>query len=984
MASYKGQITLVKVNDGAEGASGQTLYTWIKYADDAIGTNISDDPTGKSYIGLAYNQTSKEESSNYEDYDWALIKGEDGIPGEDGQDGQTLYTWIKYADDETGLGISDNPEGKLYIGLAYNRESQIESEDPSEYTWALIKGEDGVPGADGRDSQKFRVETNQDEILKFYQDEEVVFSPKQLTISVSTENSDEKISFPSEFSESGSDGILKRVKISFVGRENSFTFFLGPLEETAKVIYYDENEAGEEISLEGEVQIKRDYYSFSSDKKELQLDLDKFIAFGEEYKSLEFVDDYNNIYQEVKTAFTFGSDKGESVLKFEVQLFENDYTYRPLKIIIIRYGMNEDMAKLSLKADGLYASMQNSQLVFSEDGLTIKNGHFAIVKENGTEIDKLLYTDGSGNLTLRGNIYATDGEFSGVIKAKQGEIGGFRVEESYLTSTDKDTEGEKRLGSIVLEGATGKIIAENIEIGENASIQNYINLGDNVRLQNPAVNSNKGKFVSVYNNDQPIIEMSQTGLISLGDGAIVLDGLKKKITGENWFITPELAQFSNVNITGAIKAASFEYGVVQSIGGMLFVRPSSKIKSIDGANIYFETSQSGGFKIDDWCLLQTSDYSKFYYRVSSIITDNNLVIGLTLKTNTGEETSINTDFIGAILINLGETDGEKGAGSVGIGINGSTNNTFLAPNAISVVTPNWDDNAKTMNLNSHIILGKLPNEEIYGYAAGTYGLYADNVVLRGQITTGTDAISKSYCGLGTTGKTASVKDIINYENMFPNREVGKIVLWAGADNPNAIKNSNFFVDEYGNIFANSGYFRGTIISESTIEAAEIKTAIITGTGPGSDGKGLIIRDVSTGIDFQNETGNSYFKLSTSGLKIGLPTIIEKSVGISGKLTVSEVLTNDNLSISSNLIQRDGAILKIGKPIVSTKADDLASTQSAFDFTIGQDKVFQLNSEEISIWGNVQYKNQDNEVVYEYRKAFDENNKIIGCDIFVYE
>lgn len=974
-----GEITILDLLDTA---------TYIYYAEYENGTGATIAPEANSkYIGI-YSGPALEGGQPEippEGTIWSRYVGEDGAPGDKGVGIKS--TEVSYAvSNSSEEHPDDEVEWKSSIGEA--------NPQPGDYLWTrivLIFDDDSSNasysvsrvGEDGANALKYRIETNQDEILKFYQDEEIIFSPKQLTISISTENSEEKIPFPSDFLESSSDSIFKKVKISFMGRENSFTFFLGPSEETAKVIYHVENEIGEEISLEGEVQIKRDYYSFSSDKKELQLDLDKFIAFGEEYESLEFVNDYNNIYQEVKTAFAFGSDKGESVLRFEFQLLENGYTYRPLKIIITRYGMNEDMAKLSLKADGLYASMQNSQLVFSEDGLTIKNGHFAIIKENGTEIDKLLYTDGSGNLTLRGNIYATDGEFSGIIKAKQGEIGGFRVEENYLTSTDKDIEGEKRLGSIVLEGATGKIIAENIEIGENASIQNYINLGDNVRLQNPAVNSNKGKFISVYNNDQPIIEMSQTGLISLGDGAIALDGLEKKIAGENWFITPDLAQFSNVNITGAIKAASFEYGVVQSVGGMLFIRPSSKIKNIDGANIYFETSQSGGFKVDDWCLLQTSDYSKFYYRVSNIITDNNLVVGLTLKTSSGKETSINTSFIGATLINLGETDNKNGAGSVGIGINGSTSDAFLAPNAISVVTPVWDDNAQIINLNSHIILGKLPNDKkTYGYAAGTYGLYADNVVLKGQITTGNDTISNSYCGLGTIGETASVEDIEGYQNMFPNKMTGKIVLWAGANSHDTIKDSNFFVDEYGNIFANSGYFKGTIISESTIEAAEIKTAIITGSG--SDGNGLIIRDVSTGIDFQNKTGSSYFKLSTSGLEIDLPTVINGTARIFDVLTVSEVLTEDNLSISSNLIQRDGAILKIGNPITSTMVDDSASTQSAFDFTIGQDKVFQLNSEEVSIWGNVQYKNQNNEVVYEYRKAVDEDDNIIGCDIFVYE
>lgn len=63
---------------------------------------------------------------------------------------RTLYTWIAYADDEKGSGISINPEGKKYIGTAANRLSgTIDISDPSAYTWALFKGAQGNPGEKG-------------------------------------------------------------------------------------------------------------------------------------------------------------------------------------------------------------------------------------------------------------------------------------------------------------------------------------------------------------------------------------------------------------------------------------------------------------------------------------------------------------------------------------------------------------------------------------------------------------------------------------------------------------------------------------------------------------------------------------------------------------------------------------------------------------------------------------------------------------------
>ena len=47
------------------GNDGVTYYTWIRYADDANGNGISNDPTGKKYIGFAYNKPTATESKNW-------------------------------------------------------------------------------------------------------------------------------------------------------------------------------------------------------------------------------------------------------------------------------------------------------------------------------------------------------------------------------------------------------------------------------------------------------------------------------------------------------------------------------------------------------------------------------------------------------------------------------------------------------------------------------------------------------------------------------------------------------------------------------------------------------------------------------------------------------------------------------------------------------------------------------------------------------
>jgi hypothetical protein len=80
--------------------------------------------------------------------------------------------------------------------------------------------------------------------------------------------------------------------------------------------------------------------------------------------------------------------------------------------------------------------------------------------------------------------------------------------------------------------------------------------------------------------------------------------------------------------------------------------------------------------------------------------------------------------IGEVILNLGKK------GDIGIGINGSNNNSFIEKNAISVFSK-----ADT-GINTHIVLGKFSEDKtIYGALAGQYGLYADNVFLHGALVT---------------------------------------------------------------------------------------------------------------------------------------------------------------------------------------------------------------------------------------------------------
>lgn len=143
-------------------------YPWIRYADDDKGTNMSAFPSGKKYMAIVPNAKSSVPSDNPADYagKWALIQGKDGadgVPGAKGADGRTSYFHTAWANDvsgQSGFTVSGG-DGKKYIGT-YSDFTQADSTNPSDYNWALFKGEDGdvgpkgdqgLPGAKGADGR---------------------------------------------------------------------------------------------------------------------------------------------------------------------------------------------------------------------------------------------------------------------------------------------------------------------------------------------------------------------------------------------------------------------------------------------------------------------------------------------------------------------------------------------------------------------------------------------------------------------------------------------------------------------------------------------------------------------------------------------------------------------------------------------------------------------------------------------------------------
>lgn len=128
-AQFVTHIQTLVAEDIAFLAAGDKLYTWMRYADDAAGTGISASPTGKSYVGYAFNKASVVPSETPGDYSWSPLTAGAGT---------ALYTWVRYADDVSGTGISADPTEKTFIGFAYNKSSATASDTPADYVWVEI------------------------------------------------------------------------------------------------------------------------------------------------------------------------------------------------------------------------------------------------------------------------------------------------------------------------------------------------------------------------------------------------------------------------------------------------------------------------------------------------------------------------------------------------------------------------------------------------------------------------------------------------------------------------------------------------------------------------------------------------------------------------------------------------------------------------------------------------------------------------------
>lgn len=136
---------------GKDGVDGKTSYFHIKYSpvENPTASQMTDTPN--KYIGT-YVDFVQASSNDPSKYTWSRFEGNDGIPGKNGENGQTSYLHIKYSDDGKTFTANNGETPGVYMGV-YVDFIQSDSNVFADYTWSKIKGEDGQDGQNGKDGK---------------------------------------------------------------------------------------------------------------------------------------------------------------------------------------------------------------------------------------------------------------------------------------------------------------------------------------------------------------------------------------------------------------------------------------------------------------------------------------------------------------------------------------------------------------------------------------------------------------------------------------------------------------------------------------------------------------------------------------------------------------------------------------------------------------------------------------------------------------
>lgn len=609
---------------------------------------------------------------------------------------------------------------------------------------------------------------------------------------------------------------------------------------------------------------------------------------------------------------------GEQFVK--ITIYNEDGT-TPMLIynIPILLRVPQGLLDFNINAQDISAAIDNTGMKFNINGLKIINGGFSVVKDTQMAGEEELLSFRNGELKIIGN-----GSFTGEISANKGTIANFTIEQNSLSTKDlilqssyEDAQGVE---------VPSKIQVKNIDIGSGAYIEEYIQLG-NGYIRNPNLSSNSSRFFIETLNDQNQSTFSLTdgGVIKLGpteSNRIVLNGIDSTIRGKNWLISPDFASFSNVEVSGIINTAVFNQSSIQNVGSTMIFQDSAKI---DGEfvndNGYFQV-ENNALTINVGDLIQLSNLDNGSPIIARVIRISQNRHYVELVDNSGSEDRLNEllnspDTIITVLGTSGDTIFSVSAS------NKFNSKPYLHANALSLAEILEEEGQ--VSYQKKLVLGNLSGIQYAETSLSGYGLYCENVYLNGQL-------------VGRAGQTgnyyyAGISTINNIKSSYFNNE--DIIFWAGAKSLNPTPNSDdipFYITTNGNLYASSGVFKGSLITDATITASSLKAAAIYPLD--TESASLKIFNTSKekgGISFREDDGSDgveTLNLSSSGFTANGKTFVDLSQ--SGEVNISaSTFTGKTINLGNKIFVNDQGVKSLNS---NTEILDLENFNYGLIFT----------------------------------------------------
>lgn len=655
------------------------------------------------------------------------------------------------------------------------------------------------------------------------------------------------------------------------------------------------------------------------------------------------------------------------------------------------YTYNKDTGVYTLWVKGTSTEFPEGAEIYEIVRKTIFSG--TLEGANGSFSGELRGATGifSGELRgatgiFSGELQGATGVFTGNLTAKNGTIGGFTFNTNNLTSANE---------SVILDGTNGKIIAENIELGNGAEVRDQISFkgadGTVAYLQNPTLHDG----VVLNAGD---IKLRTSGVLEFGDIKIFGDKTNPTIKSSLWTIDKDKAVFNNIIAQGGtIENVVFKNSTVQGAGGIMFFKPSysgTSVSSTDTKTVFI--IEETGLKVGDHVIVNGQEGEVITVEETKItisgvkFKENKTVTIIKLYNNSLVDGTINlTDNL---LIGINSLRAEQSQD----GTVGKNEDCHLFRGGLTVTLPTVV--TKTIDTGETQTVVEYPNKpnlfigDLYPITRKPgYGLYGDNVYLNGTLTTKVKSDkSPTYAGVNTI-------DGYNVdENLFKDKDASqKIVFWAGSigEDKLSVQQAPFQVTDKGNLYAKAGTFTDSIFSNSRIEGSEIRgadiyTARIHGWIPedgGNKSGELSVYNTSNGIVFREEPTNpgeigiELFSIGENGLKTSEKNFITvgQSIVFSGdNFEINRI--SSKISLSENKLSYFSLGPKgdiIGDTSIKFSKDDFAiDITNSNKFLVEGNKI--TSKEIFSAQKNILFGNS-----LEYRKVT-ENKTEVGYDLYI--